>query len=89
MEERIDVEDLNVLQVLKSRSEAAIANAKAIDLEYRNQILRTFIKYNLSLDDGFDDLSGTITRKAVAQPTPAEPAPEVTPVVVESTPANG
>lgn len=69
MEEKILPEDLTVLSAYKATSQTklleaqkAIADSKAADLEYRNQILRLFVKYKMQLDDGFDDSTGVITR---------------------------
>lgn len=69
VEEKISSDDLNVLINYKTQSETklllaqkVLAESKAADLEYKNQILRIFVKYALSLDDGFDDSTGVITR---------------------------
>jgi hypothetical protein len=68
--DKVSREDMAVIQAYHAKSEAALANARAVvaetktaELEYRNQILRVFIKYNMTLEDEFNPDTGDITRK--------------------------
>lgn len=69
-EEKISKEDLDLLAAHRSicqnkllEAQKVIAENKAAELEYKNQILRLFVKYSMKLDDGFDDMTGVITRE--------------------------
>jgi len=70
MEEKISKEDVAIVQAYLAKSETAVAQARAVvaemktaELEYRNQILRVYIKYGMSLEDQFDSTTGVITKK--------------------------
>ena len=51
-------------QITLLLAQKAAVESQAIDLEYRNEILRTFIKYSLSKDDTFSESTGEITRQS-------------------------
>jgi hypothetical protein len=62
-------------------AKAAVADSRAAEAEYNNQVLRVFIKYKLNFNDSFDQDKGTIIRQPVAVPDPlgvqAEPTTPV------------
>ncbi len=70
MSERVKEEDLNSLREFKEKAESkrieallVSLEAKGTRLEYQNEVLKTYVKYGLSLDDHIDENTGTIMRK--------------------------
>lgn len=61
--EKISQDDFLTLNQLKSDQEKASYNAKMAELMYENALLKIYLKYELTSEDGIDPQDGKIIRE--------------------------